>query len=409
LKILVLVQSNPFANLGAASNRLLGLLKGMGKCGADVHVLILQGYYNQNEVVEFSVQGTRDGIKYSYLSRRKNVTIWQRRFTAYFYFFFETLILSRKINRFLKVAPSDSIIWLQDIKLCYSLVKNSNIRHHKIFLEMNEYPDIHKSNNSEKYIWQRWFSDRKTEIFYKEILKQLDGFALMTETLIEHFKGQLNKRTKVLHLPMTVDLERFDLSKSYEPIEGLNVPYICFVGTMGDSKDGVNLLIEAFASISKEFPNYKLALFGFWAYDSTKHQQRIVELGMQDKIIYSKPIDSEKVVNLIMNADVLVLPRPDSYQAQGGFPTKLGEYLATSKPVIVTRVGEIPNYLQHQKSAFLIEPGSVESIVIALKDALSDYEKASKIGLEGRRVAESQFCSNIQSGRLSQFLIELCN
>jgi len=213
----------------------------------------------------------------------------------------------------------------------------------------------------------------------------------------------------VLHLPMTVDLERFDLFKSYEPIEGLNVPYICFVGTMGDSKDGVNLLIEAFASISKEFPNYKLALFGFWAYDSTKHQQRIVELGMQDKIIYSKPIDSEKVVNLIMNADVLVLPRPDSYQAQGGFPTKLGEYLATSKPVIVTRVGEIPNYLQHQKSAFLIEPGSVESIVIALKDALSDYEKASKIGLEGRKVAESHFCSNIQSGRLSQFLIELCN
>lgn len=68
-----------------------------------------------------------------------------------------------------------------------------------------------------------------------------------------------------------------------------------------------------------------------------------------------------------------------------------------------------PNYLQHHKSAFLIEPISVESIVIALKNALSDYEEASKIGLQGRKVAESQFCANIQSGRLSQFLIELCN
>lgn len=89
------------------------------------------------------------------------------------------------------------------------------------------------------------------------------------------------------------------------------------------------------------------------------------------------------------------ISRPNSYQAQGGFPTKLGEYLVSSKPVIVTNVGEIPNYLQHQKSAFLIELGSAESIVIALKDASLDYEKASNIGLEARKVAESQFCANI--------------
>jgi glycosyltransferase involved in cell wall biosynthesis len=405
MNIIILAQKNPFANPGAASNRLIGLLKGLHRLGVDINVLILQGYYDDNEVIEFSDSGIKDGINYTYLSKRKNITVWQRRISEYFYVFFEELIVSRKVNAFLKNFPKNSIIWLQDSAICFSLVKKSSINQHKIFLEMNEYPDVHKVSNSQKYIWQRWFLDRKIETFYKDVLERLDGFALITEALVEHFKGQLNKRTKILHLPMTVELNRFDPSKEYDRIENLDAPYIAFVGSMNDAKDGVNLLIEAFALISKEFPDYKLALFGFWAYDTAKHQQRIKQLGIQDKVVYSKPIGSDRIVNLIMNAEVLVLPRPDSYQASGGFPTKLGEYLASSKPVIVSRVGEIPNYLRHEESAYLIEPGSIESLVIALKEALTNPAKAGKIGQQGRKVAESQFCSNIQSERLNQFLI----
>ena len=50
------------------------------------------------------------------------------------------------------------------------------------------------------------------------------------------------------------------------------------------------------------------------------------------------------------------MARPDSRQARGGFPTKLGEYLATGKPVCVTKVGEITVYLEDNVSAFLAEP-----------------------------------------------------
>lgn len=407
MNLIVLCSKNPYANPGAASNRLIGLLNGLHKLGVEINVLILKGYYTENEDLEFLDSGIRNGIKYSYLSKRKNITIWQRRITEYFYFFFEVFIISKKVNVFFKSFQKNPIIWLQNNAICYSLVKKSNISHYKIFVEMNEYPDVYKGNNSQKYIWQRWFSDRKTEIFYKDILGRLNGFALMTEVLIEHFKDQIDEKTKVFHLPMTVDLDRIDLTKTYEPIESLDSPYICFVGSMNDAKDGVNLLIEAFASISKEFPNYKLALFGFWAYDSANHQKRIIELGMQDKIIYSKPIDPDKVVNLIMNADVLVLPRPDSYQARGGFPTKLGEYLASSKPVIVTPVGEIPKYLNDNKNAFFAEPGSVLSLKEKLIQVISDKTDSYRVGRNGREVAEQIFSKDVQSKRLHQFLKSL--
>jgi glycosyltransferase involved in cell wall biosynthesis len=404
MNLIVFSAKNPFANPGAASNRLLGLLKGLSNLGVDVKLLILQGYFSEKEHLEYAVEGKRNGINYVYISKRENITIWQRRITEYFYVFFETIIISRRINTFLKNGPNDSIIWLQNNALCYNLVKKSSINLFKIFVEMNEYPDIHKGNNSQKYIWQRWFSNRKSDLFYNDVLKSLDGFALMTEALIKHFEHRVHKKTRILLLPMTVDIERFDLSKTYDPIKGLDSAYIAFVGSMNDKKDGVNILIEAFASIASEFTNYKLALFGFWAYDTPRHLQRIKELGIEDKVIYSKPLDSENVVHLIMNAEVLVLPRPDSHQARGGFPTKLGEYLASSKPVIATAVGEIPNYLSDNVNVFFCDEGSELSLRNRLIEVLSNRELAASIGRNGRELAVNVFSTDVQSKRLFNFL-----
>lgn len=404
----MLNKDNPFAGQGAANNRLLGLLRGLIGKSVEVEILILQGYKSEREKKDFSTSGTRDGIQYYYISKRNNISIWQKRFSEYIYYFIEPLFVNRKIEGYLKHESRDSIIWLQNNALCYRLVKpKSKIYEHKLFVEMNEYPDVHKGNNSTKYIWQRIYSDRKTLYFYKNVINRLNGFALMTEALITYFKDKLSKETKVLHLPMTVEINRFDLTKSYNQIKDINSPYIGFVGSMNDAKDGVNILIEAFALISKDFPTYKLALFGFWAYDSTKHLNRIQELGLQNRIIYSKPIDSNSVVDLIMNAVVLVLPRPDSYQARGGFPTKLGEYLASSKPVIVTPVGEIPNYLFDNVNAFIAEQGSISSLGEKLRIVLSDLTKANEVGRNGRIVAEKQFSVDVHADKLYQFLQSL--
>ena len=115
-------------------------------------------------------------------------------------------------------------------------------------------------------------------------------------------------------------------------------------------------------------------------------------------------LNKDQIPLFICNAELLVLSRPDSHQAQGGFPTKLGEYLATGKPVCVTKVGEIPNYLEDNVSAFLAEPGDVDSFTDAMDRALSNPEKAREVGLAGRDVAKKEFNSEIQAKRLADFL-----
>jgi glycosyltransferase involved in cell wall biosynthesis len=204
---------------------------------------------------------------------------------------------------------------------------------------------------------------------------------------------------------MTVDLERFQSPK--EPLPEFQSPYIAFVGVMNDAKDGVSNLIKAFNSIKDTFPFYKVYLVGPWNYDTPIHLQLIKDFGLEERVFWMKEYPRDAIPCIICNADLLVLPRPDSKQAQGGFPTKLGEYLATGKPVCATRVGEIPDYLTDNESVFFAEPGSVESFAEAMEMALSDPENAKSVGANGRRVAEEHFNKDVQARKLMEFLEQL--
>ncbi len=410
MHIIFLSNKNPFCDLSAGANRSLGLLKELSNKGNSIKILISGGYFNQDEYKTYNSKGIIDGIAYEYLSSQKNISIWDRRIREYFTNRIIWYSLRINFKKHLKKIEKDTVVWIGNSLINFKIT-NVKLKQHyiKYFMELNEYPDIHLHNNSTKYFWQKSIANKQNNYFFKKTLHKLDGLALMTNNLIDYYSKRVSKKTNILYLPMTVALRRFNLDLNYPKLNDLHKPYIAFVGSMNNKKDGVNILIEAFAKIADTYTDLTLCIFGFWTYDSPNHQKRIKDLGLQKRIVYSKPIASDDVTRLIMNAKILVLPRPDSYQAQGGFPTKLGEYLATSNPVISTRVGEIPNYLENNKSIFFCDPGSIDSLTKTLNYVLNNKEKAINVGNAGRKVAETVFSSSIQGNRLNNFLKELIN
>ena len=110
---------------------------------------------------------------------------------------------------------------------------------------------------------------------------------------------------------------------------------------------------------------------------------------------------------LLKNASIMALARPDSLQSQGGFPTKLGEYLATSNPVVVTAVGDIPEYL-NETNAFVVPPGDNLKFAMALRCIMDDYDAAKKIGENGRKTMLTYFDSKSQGQKLCDFFKMVC-
>lgn len=114
-------------------------------------------------------------------------------------------------------------------------------------------------------------------------------------------------------------------------------------------------------------------------------------LGLKDSVVFTGIISAADMPQMLKNATVLALDRPDSLQAQCGFPTKLGEYLLTENPVVVTKVGDIPRFLKDGESALLAEERNHQDFSSKLIWALEHPVESAEIGKAGAQVAMREF------------------
>jgi glycosyltransferase involved in cell wall biosynthesis len=72
-------------------------------------------------------------------------------------------------------------------------------------------------------------------------------------------------------------------------------------------------------------------------------------------------------------------------------PIVLREAFASGRPVIATKVGDIPEIVQHRENGLLIESGNTEALASAILEFISDPELAAQCGANGLRYATENF------------------
>ena len=173
--------------------------------------------------------------------------------------------------------------------------------------------------------------------------------------------------------------------------------YIAYCGTASNNKDGVDELIKAYAIVHKQIQDVNLYIIGkpLSEKDESGNMRLVKELGLTDEVVFTGVLAASEIPQVLKNAEVLALARPDSLQAQCGFPTKLGEYLLTENPVVVTKVGDIPHFLEDRKTALLAEQRDAQEFAGKLIWALEHPQEAKAIGKAGAEVAMREFnCVN---------------
>lgn len=278
--------------------------------------------------------------------------------------------------------------------ICWFFAKPLNI---KLGLERNEFPApfiAEKKNHIKKAFYEWCVLTWHFRLF--------DVLLLMTDELIE-FYGRYAKKTCVIQkLPMTVDFSRFT-NMAYNQKN----PYIFYAGSLSERKDGVESLIHAFKKVSVAYPDIRLKIAGGNKGEQKKLASIVAALKLEEKVDFLGFVDREDIPGYLCSAKIVLLPRPDSLQARGGFPTKLGEYLAAGRPVISTRVGEIPRYLS-EKDIFFISPDNIEEdLMEKINDVLSDYSRACIVAERGKSVAKKHFSLEANQGFIKLAFEEL--
>jgi glycosyltransferase involved in cell wall biosynthesis len=378
----------------AEANRLLSLSQGINELGHKIKVYCIRPADRSPNILNKGVQGKINGVEYIYPVK---TTVWPDKKLARISIYIKGLLLTWKTLRQDNKKEKVDVI----ISYSYSVLVNnvfwifSKLYKIKLAFLVDEYP------YSVLYPSKYGFLYRLYEL--NHFYKLFDLLCVISTPLKEFYAKRIKQNATIALVPMTVQPKRFEniLAEQVYP-----KPYFAYAGYLGDDKDGVDILIKAFSIVTKKYEDVLLVLIGYS--NNQVHHDRLFQLtkeyNIKDKVIFTGRVHRDEIPRYFCNAIGLVLARPDNIQAKGGFPTKLGEYLATGKPVVVTKVGEIPGYLKDNYSAFLAEPNSAESFAEKMIELLSDPVNARQIGKQGKKLTEEVFNYKVQAQRILEFL-----
>ena len=107
------------------------------------------------------------------------------------------------------------------------------------------------------------------------------------------------------------------------------------------------------------------------------------------EVIFTGPLPRDKVAEYLDASDILVsphIPTPDGSRFFGS-PTKLFEYMAMGKSIVASRLEQLGEVLEHDRTGWLITPGNVEELAEAILRLALDPMKREALGVAARRAA----------------------
>lgn len=136
---------------------------------------------------------------------------------------------------------------------------------------------------------------------------------------------------------------------------------------------GLRYFVEAIQSLRDEGHDVLGVVAGRGS-DLDNYHAQMIEAGCFE--IRERYIDSEEVIELFSNSDVVVLPYTDATQS-GVAAMALGYGI----PVVATTVGSIPEFVRHGVNGHLVPPKDSAALVQSIKQVLyspGEYERLSQ-------------------------------
>lgn len=234
----------------------------------------------------------------------------------------------------------------------------------------------------------------------KRSLAVADGIIVVSSYLKDKISDLTKGKIPILLRSISVDTANIPYMK---PFSGSEIS-LFYAGIYG-VKDGVENLLDAFEILASSYPCLRLVLSG--AGDPVRMQKilnRIKCSEYNDRINYVGYLSDEQYYQLLCSVDIPCVPRVDSLCANAGFPFKLGEFLASGKPVIASSVSDVEKFISDRRHAILTKPGSVDELVSGIRYLLENTSEAIQIGMNGRKKAMDEFDVSTQGDFLCNFL-----
>ncbi len=207
-----------------------------------------------------------------------------------------------------------------------------------------------------------------------------NGVVFQTERNKRYFSSLIQKKSVIINNPISDEIELGI---------ALNTPKdntIVTVGRLCEQKNQM-MLIDAFKSISDQFVNFKLIIYGEGPYRQAL-ENKIIELELGEKVFL--PGQVKDIIKKISSANIFVLP--SNFE---GMSNALIEAMAIGLPVIVTNVSGSEELIVNGINGVIINKGDNVSLIREISRLLNDNEYCDLLGTNAVKSASQLKSSTI--------------
>lgn len=373
-KILLVTNSN-FPYGGASANYLRLLTSGLSKNNCTVQVLLQRGFFYTDEKEKINRHNKFEDIDYRYVSftkrPKKKILKMLESFLGSILpvFFIINLKIKKEVDT---VLIYNSTTFEEACVLFISKVLHLQIIN--IVSEWYEKQSLVFSLIDNIKWWDFLFRMRYLNFRFNKLI-------IFSVFLKDYYLKKGYPERRIYLLPNLVDISPFIFEQASDPKSDIRIGY-CGTPTF---EGGILDLLEAFSIVKKKEGKAELLIVGDVADSSQIPYLKTVaeQFGISDSVIFKGLVQYQEIPRLLHSCDILVLARPKGRFAEAGFPTKLGEYFACHKPVVLSLVGDFPLYFQDGKEVIFALPNNPDNLAEKIFYLIRNKEVADTISHNG--------------------------
>lgn len=363
-----------FPSGGAGATYLNLFCRGLKSNGCSINVILLKGHaFGNYKYTGPRKNITEEGIPYRYTGFK------QRPDKAFLKIFEEAISICRLIvflfSLITRREPYKFLIFNSELQYNIPILIFSKIFRIKIVKFVAEIIDKSEFSNSVFGKIKRFGYNFN----YKHLNIRSDKLLVFSLYLKNFYIRLKYDESRILVQPNLTD---FDFWKT----ETNEIKYTFGYSGAPYLKDGLHDLFKAISLLNSKNLDISLLVIGDATFGKSlipSLKEECTQLGISEKIFFTGLVELSMVKHYLSECKILAITRPSTLQTKAGFPTKLGEYYATGRPVLATNFGDMDKYFTDGKDIVMAECGNAESIAQKIEWMIGNSVELEMISKRG--------------------------
>lgn len=241
----------------------------------------------------------------------------------------------------------------------------------------------------------------------KNVPRVANKITLVSEFLRQKALKYGFKNKDIIKIPNGANVDDIKPIKQEKARKYLNIDQkAVIVLAMGHTyMESMEPLLWSFAKVVKDHSHIQLYIVGKIGLTMERIKDRFSDL--MSNIVFTMEQPFSKIPYYLSAANVLVLPMENSNIEKARFPIRLGDYMASGKPIVSNAVGEVKHIIESEQCGLTCEPDNLDGFANIILKIIQDKELQIKLGSNARKAAEEKYSWQVIVNQLDRVYQEL--